>query len=173
MASVDLLLEHGADVNLQDSSGNTALHHLCTRSPFYKGFQIELANSLLRKMKAVDTVNSAGRTALGVYVDNGHIDQLITTLINSGSRLLLRKPHIELGLNLHQPSGGDRFSSGDPFSDAYPLYHLDCYARTGSDSSIKRLGDFHGFFTDDPSEARRRMDILRHWLQDAEWDRWI
>lgn len=165
----ELVLVCGADVNLQDLQGDTPLHCLCRRSKTYmpsvvqveqQRREIQLANLLSEKMKDVDTVNSAGRTALGVSVEKGSSKWLIKPLIDSGSRLLLRKPHIELGLNLHQPPGGD-------------LFYLDCYARRGSDTSIKRLGNYPEFFNDNPSILGLRMDILRRWLQDPEWDRWI
>ena len=166
---VELLLVYGADVNLQDLDGGTPLHCLCSRSETYlpseaqveqQRLQIQLANLLSKGMRDVDTVNSAGRTALGVSVENGSSKWLIKPLIDSGSRLLLRKPHIELGLKLHQPPSGD-------------LFYLDCYARRGSDTSFKRLGNYPEYFNDNPSILGSRMDILRRWLRDPKWDRWI
>ena len=168
--TLELLLVYGADVNLQDSKGDTPLHRLCSHSGIpikRRRLEIQMATFLAKSMRDVEVINFAGKTALGVSVEKGSSEWLGQPLIDFGSGLLLRKPHIELGLNLHQPSGGD------PFSDAYLLYHLDCYARKGSDYSIKRLRDYHECFTDDLSELRRRMDILRRWLRDAEWDRWI
>ena len=158
----ELLLAYGADVNLQDSNGDTPLHCLCSHSgiPFEgRHLGIQLANLLLQNMRNVDTVNFAGRTALGVSVDKGCSEWLSKPFIDSGSRLLLRKPRIELGLNLHQCSSGD-------------LFHLDCYSRKDSDPSIQRLGNYPEHFNDNPSELGPRMDILRRWLRDPGY-RWI
>ena len=154
--TLELLLEYGADVNLQDSKGDTPLHYLGS----YSGILIErrrqgiqLANLLLKSMRDVDTVNLAGRTALGVSVEKKFSEWLCKPLVDSGSRVLLKKPHLELGLNLHQYSNSD-------------LFYLDCYVRQGSDTSIKRLGNYPEYFNDDPSELWPRMDILRRWVRD-------
>ena len=148
--TLESLLVYGADVNLQDSKGDTPLHCLCSHSGIpikRRPLGIQLANLLLKRMRDVDVVNSAGKTALAVSVKKGSSVWLSKPLIDSGSRLLLRTPHIELGLNLHQSSDGN-------------LFHLDCYVRQGSDTSIMRLGNYPEYFNDKPLELGLLMDLL-------------
>ena len=148
----ELLLAYGADVNLQDSKGDTPLHCLCSHSwVVSKDLGIQLANLLSKSMRNVDTVNVAGRTALGVSVEKGSSEWLSKPLIDSGSRLLLRTPLIELGLILHQA----------PF-------HLECYAQQGSDTSIRTVAYYPEYVGDNPSGLGRRMDILQPLLRDPE-----
>ena len=46
IAAVELLLESGADLNLSDRDGNTALHHACTNVSCWKTFLVKDAASL-------------------------------------------------------------------------------------------------------------------------------
>ena len=159
--TTELLLAYGADVNLQDSKGDTPLHCLCSHSwiPIKRRrLGIQLANLLLKSMRDVDTVNLAGRTALGVSVAKESSEWLSKPLIDSGSRLLLKRPHLELGLNLYQSSSED----GEKF-------HLVCYARQGSDTSIKGLGKYPEDFYDDEFGLRAPMVKLRRLLRDPQW----
>ena len=90
---------------------------------------IQLAYLLSKDMRDVNIVNHAGRAALGVSVENEFNDWISKPLIHSGSRLLLKRPHLELDVNLHQPSRDS-------------LFHLDFYVRRGSNTSIKELGNY-------------------------------
>ena len=155
---IELLLVYGADVNLQDSKGDTPLHCLCSHSWIptkRRRLGIQLANLFLKNMRDVDTVNFAGRTALGVSVEKESSEWLSKPLIDSGSRLLLRRPHLELGLNLHQSSDSD-------------LSYVDCYVRQGSNTSIKELGNYPEDFYDDEFGLRAPMVKLRRLLRDPE-----
>ena len=155
---IKLLLLYGADVNLQDSKGDTPLHYLCSHSWLpteRRRLGIQLAKLLLKSMRNVDTVNFDGRTALGVSVEMESSEWLSKPLIDSGSRLLLRKPHIELGLHLHQSSGGG-------------LFYLGCYVRQDSDTSIKGLENYSEDFYDDEIGLRIPMVKLSRLLRDPE-----
>ena len=156
--TLELLLIYGADVNLQDSKGDTPLHRLCSHSriPIKRlCLEIQMANFLAKSMRDVEVVNFAGKTALGVSVEKGSSEWLGKPLIDSGSRLLLRRPHLELGLNLHQSSDSD-------------VSYLDCYVRQGSNTSIKKLGNYPEDFYDDKFGHWAPMVKLRRLLRDAE-----
>ena len=126
---VELLLEHGADGDLQDSNGDTPLHCLCSRSEIQIGLQIQLAKILLRTMRDVDTINFAGRTALGVSVENESSKRLVWALFKSDARLLQKKPGIEIGLDIERSS-----------PKRMPV--LTCHLRQDSNTWTKRLGCF-------------------------------
>lgn len=128
--TVELLLVYGADVDLQDSNGDTPLHCLCSRSEIQieaRRLQIQLAKILLRSMRDVDTVNFAGETALGLSAKRISGDWLCQALIASGARLLLSRPGIEIGLDLEPSATGG-------------LSILNCYLRQNSKTLTKRLG---------------------------------
>ena len=155
---IELLLDYGADVNLQDSKGDTPLHCLCRHSqyPIIQGRPTKrFARLLSNNMRDVDTVNFAGRTALGVSMEQRSSKWLSEPLIDSGSRLLLRRPHLELRLSLHQSSDSD-------------VSYLDFYVRQGSNMSIKRLGNYPEDFYDDELGYWTPMVELGHLLQDPE-----
>ena len=138
-----LLLAYSADGNLQDSNGNTPLHCLCSRSEIQIRLQIESANILLRSMKDVDTVNFAGKTALGVLVKNDRGHRLAGRLLQSGARLLQKRQGVEIGLDIDRSSvehlslvsfylqrGPNTFTKEfgylleDPDKDSYRLHRL-------------------------------------------------
>ena len=142
---VELLLVYGADVDLQDSNGDTPLQCLCSRSQFHIGerrLQIQLAKILLRSMRVVDTVNFAGETALGLSAKRISGNWLCQALIASGARLLLSRPGIEIGLYLEQSATGH-------------LSVLNCYLRLNSKTLTKRLGDYE-------KDSQKNMFSLPH-----------
>ena len=157
--TLEFLLVYGADVDLQDSRGDTPLHRLCSHSgiPIKRGrLEIQMANLLAKSMRDVEIVNFAGLTALGVSVETGSFEWLGKPLIDSGSGLLLRRPHLELGVNLHQPSCYDL------------LFHLNFYVRRGSNTSIEELGNHSNVFDVDEFAKWRPMVKLRRLLRNLE-----
>ncbi|KAK0517484.1 hypothetical protein JMJ35_000639 [Cladonia borealis] len=155
---LELLLENGAEVDLQDSNGDTPLHNLCTRrvKPMseQEKLQLQLATILLRSTRDVDMVNFAGETALGLSMKKGESGYWLSqSLIDSGARLLVSKPAIELRLELEQFSGH--------------LYVLNCHVRRDSNAWTKSLGYYEK--DDQDSLARlnsRSLGELRQLLRD-------
>ena len=160
-----LLLVYGPDVDLQDSNGDTPLHRLCSRRKLHLRYetpnqqryvQISLAKILSRRMRDVDTVNLAGRTALGVSMEQESKDWLSGSLFDSGARLLLRIPHIEIGLDLERSCTG------------YMSILTFCL-RQGSNTLTKTLG----YYGQDPQDRiikfhKAPTALLRHFLRDPE-----
>lgn len=66
--AVHLLLDHGAEVNAQDASGNTALMGTC-----FKGYA-EVADLLISKGADVNLRNGDGATALAFAVNFNQVD---------------------------------------------------------------------------------------------------
>ena len=129
---VELLLVYGADVDLQDSNGDTPLHCLCSRSENQieqRRLRVQLANILLRNMRDVDTVNLAGVTALCLTIREMYGNWLSQSLIDSGARLLVSKPGFEIRLELVPSVCGH-------------LSLIYCHLRQGSNTLTKRLGDY-------------------------------
>ena len=137
---IELLLVHGADVDLQDCNGDTALHCLCSGTAIKIGLQIPMAEILMEIMKDIDTVNFAGRTALGVLVENEDGDRLVCELIQSGARLLRRSQGVEIGLDIER-SPNERLS------------FVTCHLRRGLNTFTKRFG----YLLEDPNEGSYRL----------------
>ena len=163
---LELMLEYGADADLQDSDGNTVLHYVCSLTHVihiedefqYKERcqQIKVANPLLRSMNDVNTVNLAGETALYISMQSSSQNWLSQSLIDSGARLLVKKPGIEIGLDVERDSNTR-------------LSNLNYYLRQGSNTSTKRLGDYqeYGRYSIDQLEGRL-FGVLRRLLRNPE-----
>ena len=159
--NTEALLELGAEVDLQDSNGDTPLHCLCTHreKPMseQEKLQLQLATILLRSTRDVDTVNLAGETALGLSLKKGESGKLSQSLIDSGARLLVSRPAIELHLELEHISGF--------------LSFLKCHVRRNSTAwTEKRLGYWHQ--VDQDSLARLNSRSLGE-LRQLLWDQGI
>lgn len=154
---VELLLVYGADVDLEDSDGNTPLHCLCSRKVTQvseQRIQIRLVEILLRNMRDVDTVNLAGETALGLSIKEGESGNW--TLIASGARLLLNKQGIKIGLNFEESSDGH-------------MSVLNCYLRQGSNTLTRRLVEHERDGQDSLAQLNSHsIGVLRHLLRDPE-----
>ena len=165
---VELLLEYGADVDLQDWNGDTPLHCLCRRSLHQNEYpEMHMVNILLRSMRDIDTINFDGKTALCLSIQSvigNDITQslvdcstrllLSQLLIGSGARLLLSKPGIEIGLTLDESSNEH-------------LFILDFYLRRGSNTLTQRIGKYE---KDDSIVGLDNLsiDVLRRLLRDPE-----
>ncbi|MDR6197201.1 ankyrin repeat domain-containing protein [Siphonobacter sp. SORGH_AS_0500] len=101
--AVTLLLESGADPELQDGMGNTALMGVC-----FKGCT-EIARILLEHGANVDTVNGNGATALTFAATFGHKD-LVQLLLEYGAN-----PYVQ-----------DRFGK-NPIDHAMIQENAECY----------------------------------------------
>jgi ankyrin repeat protein len=75
---LELLLERGADINLQDKDGNTALYTCCIN------WHVPLAEFLLRAGADSSVPNRAGDTALHAAVFRG-TDDLVRSLLQRGA----------------------------------------------------------------------------------------
>ena len=144
---VEMLLVYGANVDLQDSNGDTPLHCLCSRGEArhvlrkLQSLQPKLANILLRNMRDADIVNLTGETALCISIQSKSCRLLSQSLINSGACLLVRKPGIEVRVELeHSPTG-------------LPSV-LNCHVRRDSDAWTKRVG----FYEKDTQDSLARFN---------------
>ena len=78
--AVSKLIEEGADVDLKNWSGNTALM-LATQHG-----KAEIVDTLIEKGANVDLTNGSGNTALMFAAQNGHAE-IVTTLIEKGANV--------------------------------------------------------------------------------------
>ena len=149
-------MEYGADVDLQDSNGDTPLHCLCSHSAIQIEVRIQLVKFLVRSRRDVDTVNLAGRTALGVSVENESSKHLVWALFMSGARLLQKRPGIEIHLDIDRPS-----------PKCLPV--LTCHLRQDSNTWTKRLGCFNeGHKADIYGLWEHAIFILRYLLRNPD-----
>ena len=85
-----LLLEHGADVNAKDKSGNTALMFAAGQEEQYIKIENDKVVRLLLEHGAeVDAKNESGETALMVAASNGY-EKTVTLLLEHGADADLR-----------------------------------------------------------------------------------
>lgn len=75
---IPLLLEHKADVDLQDFEGNTPLHYACWNG------NLEICQALLKAGATVDIPDQAGRTPLYFSVQHKHPD-IVKFLLENNS----------------------------------------------------------------------------------------
>ena len=93
--SIDNVLKKGADINFQDSTGNTGLHYMC------KSNNIRIAEHLLTKGANINIQNNIGNTPLHEIVsrlDNTGID--ITKLVISYTNVNIQNNHGETPLHI-------------------------------------------------------------------------
>ena len=160
---VELLVVYGANVDLQDSNGDTPLHCLRSRDEVQhvlrkpQSLQPKLANILLRSMRDADIVNLAGETALCISIQSQSCRLLSLSLINSGACLLVRKPGIEVRVELeHSPTG-------------LPSV-LNCHVRRDSDAWTKRVGFYEKNTQDSLARINSRsLGELRQLLRRARY----
>lgn len=81
------LLNHGANVNLQDADGNTALHHAANH--FY---HLEVAEILLNHGANVNAQSNIGDTALHRSASYGHLSTVVF-LLKNGANVHLKGEH--------------------------------------------------------------------------------
>ena len=79
--NIDMLLEHGADINATNNAGNTALINIADQE--LDGDETHLA--LITRGIDVNIRNHAGQTALSIAKQHGH-KRLISTLLAAGAR---------------------------------------------------------------------------------------
>ncbi|XP_023316006.1 tankyrase-2-like [Trichogramma pretiosum] len=81
---IELLLRHGADPNLADSMGTTAMHYICDLDSqvVFARMVFDISEEEQRHPVRVDALDILGRTPLHVALGHGHADQV---------ELLLRK----------------------------------------------------------------------------------
>ncbi|HPO14529.1 MAG TPA: ankyrin repeat domain-containing protein [Candidatus Hydrogenedentes bacterium] len=79
---IDLLLEHGGDINMVTRSfaGDSVLHQAIPSG------DIEMIDFLISRGAAIDTVNKSGMTPLHVAVDNHRLD-VVQLLVNKGASI--------------------------------------------------------------------------------------
>ena len=90
---IELLLRSGAEPNIQDCYGNTALIYVAMQSTSWKMF--EAIKLLLRFGADPDIENNEGKTALSVIPQfcNDDFEQLESMLANSKSKINNRSIH--------------------------------------------------------------------------------
>ena len=157
---VMLSLENGAEVDIQDSSGNTPLHCLCSRcenpTSEQETLQLQLAKMLLRSTRDVDTINIAGETALGLAINSRCVVSLIQLIFASGGRLLMAYPEIKLRFEI------------DGSSAAYGSF-LTCHLRRGDHVLTIRVNNYYKADQDSPHVlSPSSIGVLRGLLQDPE-----
>jgi ankyrin repeat protein len=76
---VRLLLEHGADINVQDEDGWTPLHWASMNGA------LEVVRLLLEHGSEVEAKHNGGKTTLQVAVDRGHAE-VVELLREHGSK---------------------------------------------------------------------------------------
>lgn len=157
---VELLLENGAEVNLQDSNGDTPLHCLCAHSEIpmseLERVQLQLATILSRSTRDVDTINFAGDTALGLSIKRRCGVSLIQSVFASGGRLLLTKPETKLRFEI------------DGSSAAYGSF-LTCHLRRGDHVLTIRVDTCYNGDQNSPDILNpSSIGVLRGLLQDPE-----
>lgn len=79
---IDLLLEHGADINMvtQTFSGDSMLHQAIPSA------EAEMIDFLISRGAAIDAVNKSGMTPLHVAVENNRLD-VVRLLVNKGASI--------------------------------------------------------------------------------------
>jgi len=96
---VNLLLKHGANVNIMDTSGDTALHHAIYRGPYMSRnytYSFPVCTTMhMNRQKVVDALlcagadvnvsNSSGATSLFLAVKKGLLDIVSSMLLHGGN----------------------------------------------------------------------------------------
>ena len=89
MNMVNLLLEHGANPDLENNNGDTAITDAALGNPFGRG-HIHVIRLLLEKGANIDYQNYKGETALIITSSDGNRD-VVRLLIEHGANLNLQK----------------------------------------------------------------------------------
>ena len=83
---VSILLQHGADLNIQNKDGDTALHRAASMG------KNEEVKALIKLGAELNIQNNDGNTALYLAAFNGY-REVITTLIKAGADLNIENHH--------------------------------------------------------------------------------
>ncbi|MEO0827063.1 MAG: ankyrin repeat domain-containing protein [Cyanobacteria bacterium J06639_16] len=92
-AMMDLLIEYGADVNIQNDSGETLLHVLATQLPLPKGRASEVGARLIANGADIDARDRQGKSVLETALCKGSASpDFVNHLIDSGADLEAIEP---------------------------------------------------------------------------------
>ncbi|CAB0044676.1 unnamed protein product [Trichogramma brassicae] len=82
---VESLLKRGADANLTDPEGFTALHTICANGDDDDAEQDELTRIVLESTREVDALDKLGRTPLHLALATGCKKRLVQALLDNGA----------------------------------------------------------------------------------------
>ena len=115
---VKILLENGANVNLKDSTLNTALHYAAENG------NLEIVKLLFEHDVEIDAVNNSKKSAFHLASENEHAEVMI---------ILLRK-----GANIELPNGESLTALQSAFEDYEPQIEvIEILLRFGANANVK------------------------------------
>lgn len=136
LSMVDFLLAHGADINYQNKSGETALMSALNGFEFSQhGIKAKIASKLIDAGARVDLINTEGNKAIHILVKNSVSEYEQRNWLLSLNLLL------EKGANINEKDGNDMTPLMVQASNCNPGV-VEELVRVGADRSIKsRLGE--------------------------------